>query len=409
MVKRARLDKVCADAVDLARAAAEETGDGVGEYLGAEPEAERVATHRFECTLPGYRGWRWAVVVVRAPRARNVTVSETAFLPGPDALTAPEWVPWAERLRAGDVGVGDLLPTEDADERLMPAYAYSDDDGVEDVAYELGVGRARVMSREGRIECAERWYEGDSGPDSEIATAAPRQARCGTCGFYLQLAGSLRQAFGVCGNLYATDDGRVVSADHGCGAHSEVLSESAEKPVPEVDHLETVYDDNTVEPVDVADSQEPPAAEDSDSSSATDEPDAAEPTAEAVVVVPEAPVASEVDADAPIADDATSQESDEDEAPTTVVELTDGLSELAEENPQAAASEFEAEALTEPTAAPVVETPEAAGETPEAVGETSAAPVEAEVVEPAETGGSTPEAVGETSPEASETDPGSAR
>jgi hypothetical protein len=29
--------------------------------------------------------------------------------------------------------------------------------------------------------------------------------------------------FGVCANLFAPDDGRVVSADHGCGAHSEAL------------------------------------------------------------------------------------------------------------------------------------------------------------------------------------------
>ena len=72
----------------------------------------------------------------------------------------------------------------------------------------------------------------------------PRNARCGTCGFYLPLAGSLRQVFGVCGNLYAPDDGRAVSADHGCGAHSEVLVGAAEPPVEE---LPTVYDDSEVE------------------------------------------------------------------------------------------------------------------------------------------------------------------
>jgi Protein of unknown function (DUF3027) len=27
----------------------------------------------------------------------------------------------------------------------------------------------------------------------------------------------------VCGNAYAPDDGRVVSVDHGCGAHSEAV------------------------------------------------------------------------------------------------------------------------------------------------------------------------------------------
>jgi len=259
IARRPRLDRLCAEAVDVARAAAEEIGEGVGEHLTAEAEADRVATHYFACELPGYRGWRWAVVVARAPRARNVTVSETALLPGGDALTAPVWVPWADRLRAGDVGVGDLLPTDESDERLDPAYQLSDDDAVEDISFELGVGRARVMSREGRIDTAERWYEGDHGPNAEIATSAPEDARCGTCGFYLPLAGSMRQMFGACGNLYASDDGRVVSADHGCGAHSEVLSDvPSEEPV---DHLDTVYDDNLVERVQTSEEPEEPAAE----------------------------------------------------------------------------------------------------------------------------------------------------
>ena len=83
------------------------------------------------------------------------------------------------------------------------------------------------MSREGRAEVAQRWYDGDHGPDAPISVAAPAEARCGMCGFYLPLDGSLRQVFGVCGNLFAPDDGRVVSADHGCGAHSEVLVDSA--------------------------------------------------------------------------------------------------------------------------------------------------------------------------------------
>ena len=52
--------------------------------------------------------------------------------------------------------------------------------------------------------------------------------------------------FGVCGNLYAPDDGKVVSADHGCGAHSEVLVERDE---PAVAQLPTVYDDSEVEPL----------------------------------------------------------------------------------------------------------------------------------------------------------------
>ena len=244
--RAARLDQVCADAIDVARSGL--TGvdpDHVGEHLQVVAEGERVVTHLFESRLPGYRGWRWAVTVARAPRSRHVTVCETTLLPGPDALLAPEWVPWQERLRPGDVGVGDLLPTAPDDERLVPGYVLSDDPAVEETCWELGLGRERVMSREGRADAAQRWYDGERGPGAPISVAAPRTARCGTCGFYLPLAGSLRQAFGVCGNVFALDDAKVVSADHGCGAHSQVLADA----VAAVDELPTVYDDSEVESV----------------------------------------------------------------------------------------------------------------------------------------------------------------
>ncbi len=248
--RAARPDPLCAAAVELARSAITEVEpEYVGEHLEVIPEGERLVTHLFECLLPGYRGWRWAVTVGRAPRARRVTINETVLLPGPDALQAPRWVPWDERLRPGDLGVGDLLPAPPDDERLVPGYLHSDDPAVEEVAWELGLGRARVMSRQGRTDTAKRWYESDRGPKAPISVAAPPEARCGTCGFFLPLAGWLRQMFGVCGNLYAPDDGRVVSVDHGCGAHSEVLVETGSP----VDELPTVYDDGGVDPLDLRD------------------------------------------------------------------------------------------------------------------------------------------------------------
>ena len=239
----AKLDKACAEAVDAARAAIED--DNVGDHLGVMPQGDRLVTHLFDCTLAGYRGWQWAVTVARAPRSKQVTVCETALLPGDEALLAPGWVPWHERLQPGDVGVGDLMPTRADDERLVPGYMLSDDPAVEEVSWELGLGRRRVISREGRAQAAQRWYDGEQGPEAAISAAAPANARCGMCGFYLPLAGSMRQVFGVCGNVFAPDDGRVVSADHGCGAHSEVLVE----PSLPVDELPTVYDDGEVEAV----------------------------------------------------------------------------------------------------------------------------------------------------------------
>nr|WP_296768043.1 DUF3027 domain-containing protein [Rhodococcus sp. (in: high G+C Gram-positive bacteria)] len=210
---------VLAEAEGLARQALSESVDGgVGDYLGVTGEDPSAATHRFEADLPGYRGWQWAVVVAAPDDADTATISEIALLPGLDALVAPSWLPWDERIRPGDLGPGDLLPPRHQDPRLVPGYVATGDPAVDDVALELGLGRKQVTSREGRLDAAERWHDGDFGPDSEMAKAAP--STCGLCGFYLPIAGSLSAAFGVCGNENAAD-GRVVHAEYGCGAHSD--------------------------------------------------------------------------------------------------------------------------------------------------------------------------------------------
>jgi hypothetical protein len=230
--RRAALDATLAAAADLARQAAEKVAapSPVGEHLGAHADGERLVTHDFACLDPAYRGWRWAVTLTRASRSKHATVAEAVLLPGADALLAPAWLPWNERLQPGDLGVGDLLVTEGDDDRLEPGYVAratpdqdlpADLDDVDRVAvWELGLGRVRVLSAIGRDEAADRWYSGDNGPNAPIALAAP--ATCMTCGFFLPLAGSMRLAFGVCANEYSPDDGKVVSGDHGCGAHSEV-------------------------------------------------------------------------------------------------------------------------------------------------------------------------------------------
>lgn len=232
------IDVAAAEAVDLARAAAEETSlpEYVGEHLGLLPEGDRVVTHYFACLDPAYHGWRWAVSVVRASRAKNVTVSESVLLPGDDAMLAPEWVPWSDRLRPGDLGPGDLLPTPPDDPRLAPGFTDTSGEADEELFWELGLGRHRVLSAEGRDQAATRWHTGDAGPATPMARSAP--AQCATCAFYVPLAGAWRQVFGVCANEYAPDDGKVVSLDHGCGAHSEAaVTPSAESAPPIVDEL----------------------------------------------------------------------------------------------------------------------------------------------------------------------------
>lgn len=233
------VDPATAAAVELARAAARAmAGTDVGEHLGVRPEGELAATHAFAAALPGYTGWYWAVTLVRAPDFEP-TVAEVVLLPGENSLLAPEWVPWSQRLQPGDLSPGDLLPTSPDDPRLVPAYLLSDDPQVEEVSFELGLGRVRVMSRLGRLDTAERWYTGNHGPDSAMAKQAP--GNCGTCGFFLPLAGALRAGFGVCGNEIVEADGQVVSVEYGCGAHSEVVLE------PATDESGEIFEDELVD------------------------------------------------------------------------------------------------------------------------------------------------------------------
>jgi hypothetical protein len=251
-------DQACAEAVGLAREAVAEAAGAaaVGDHVGVQAEGERIVTHLFDCADPAYTGWRWAVTVGRAPRAKIVTVSETVLLPGPGALLAPDWVPWHDRLRPGDLGVGDLLPAPPDDERLVPLVRIEGDDAVVDWFTDApdsgpgepgagpaepselpAPGRSRVLSAIGREEAAERWHDGEQGPQTPLAHAAP--AHCVSCGFFVPLSGELGRVFGACANAYAPDDGRVVSADHGCGAHSEAMASAtaARTAVPVVDEF----------------------------------------------------------------------------------------------------------------------------------------------------------------------------
>jgi hypothetical protein len=236
------LDAQLAAASDIARSAiAEVAGSSViGEHLGALAEGTRLVTHYFVCTDPSYRGWRWVAVLARAPRSKKVTVCETALLPGPDALVAPEWVPWDQRLEPGDLTPRDTLPKVDSDPNLQPGYQQTEDnsaDNIDQIAnFEFGIGRERVLSPEGISSAATRWANSDAGAEGEFSTRA--SAHCSTCGYFMPIAGSLREQFGVCANAWSPFDGRVVQLDSGCGAHSET-----DVRRPDTEPAEAVVDD----------------------------------------------------------------------------------------------------------------------------------------------------------------------
>ncbi|MGH3524900.1 MAG: DUF3027 domain-containing protein [Mycobacterium sp.] len=238
---------VLADGVDQARAAVVEFSgaEAVGDYLGVDYEDPIAATHRFLAHLDGYQGWQWAVVVAAYPGADHATISEVVLVPGPTALLAPEWMPWKQRIRPGDLGPGDLLAPSAADARLVPGYTASGDPQVDDAAAEIGLGRRWVMSAQGRSEAAQRWHDGDYGPGSAMARSTKRV--CRDCGFFLPLAGVLGTTFGVCGNEMSAD-GRVVDSEYGCGAHSDTPA-PAGSGSPSYDP----YDDGVLDVLDVSD------------------------------------------------------------------------------------------------------------------------------------------------------------
>lgn len=239
MPPKSAKDAVLERAVDLAREAAVQIAvepSDVGEHLGHVVEDDRLVTHRFACLSRGYHGWEWTVTVARVPRGRVATVCEAVLLPGPEAILAQEWLPWSQRLRPGDIGPGDVLPFRADDPRLEPGWVPTGDDELDGVAIdELALARARVLSPAGRDEAAMRWYRGSHGPTTSGAVASA--ASCQTCGFVIPLAGPLGTLFGVCANEWSPDDGRVVSLDHGCGAHSETDADAPPSDWPAPDPL----------------------------------------------------------------------------------------------------------------------------------------------------------------------------
>ena len=296
---KATKETVLAGAVDVAREALLEItkDEHIGEHAGLVQDDERVLTHAFECLMPGYKGWFWTVTLARAPRSRTVTIDEVSIRPGEEALLAPKWIPWNDRLEPSDIGPSDRVPYKAADPNLqehegvaaespaepesqpeadsevsdaaaapvasenpteMPAPAASDDaesnpdlqGGFEETGvdadaasqWELGLGRVRVLSDEGRAEAFRRWYRADNGPRNQGTRDA--KAPCSTCGYLMRMDGSARQLFGVCANEWSPFDGKVVSLDHGCGAHSET---DVPKASPLWDQTNPVVDESDLE------------------------------------------------------------------------------------------------------------------------------------------------------------------
>ena len=102
----------------------------IGDPADSSVDADGVLTLRFENRMPGYPGWFWTVGIAQVEDAAP-TVLEAELMPGDGALTAPDWLPWAERLAEYHAAQAALaaegLETEDLD------ISDDDDEDLDDV------------------------------------------------------------------------------------------------------------------------------------------------------------------------------------------------------------------------------------------------------------------------------------
>lgn len=228
--------------IDIARKAvldiapAEEIGD-----LLDEKTLEDFKVISFASAHPGYVGWHWSVSLHKT----NHTVNEVWMEPSEASLIAKAWVPWSERIQPGDLSPGDLIATPKDDPRLTPGYASVEEldlaEPLTPSGWSVGLGRERVLSPLGIDDAVDRWREGENGPRAALARYAEHP--CSSCGWLVTIGGSLGQAFGVCANSISPSDGRIVSMDHGCGAHSQTVVEAQSTPLSELVIDELAIDD----------------------------------------------------------------------------------------------------------------------------------------------------------------------
>jgi hypothetical protein len=164
-----------------------------------------------------------------------------------------------------------VLPYVADDERLVPGYTATGDEDMDRMAiFEFGLGRERVLAPEAREAVADRWYRGSHGPSATSAVASAEL--CSTCAFWVPMTGSFRVLFGACTNEWSPSDGRVVSVDHGCGAHSQT---EAERRLSEWPGVEPVVDSGAIDALDLVTESEPELQPEADG--ADQAPDDTEP------------------------------------------------------------------------------------------------------------------------------------
>ena len=118
--------------LEVARAAATQNAGekAVSNFVELIDEGDGAYSFVFEAKLEGYQGWLWSVTLFDSGD-ESPTISEVVLLPGEQALLAPAWVPWSERL-ADWKALQVELEAQAALEALEAGESTEDDDDDED-------------------------------------------------------------------------------------------------------------------------------------------------------------------------------------------------------------------------------------------------------------------------------------
>ena len=92
----------------------------IGDRAGSVDEGDGVVTVYFDVASAGYRGWRWTASIAHV-EGLEPSVLETEMTPGDEAVLAPDWVPWVDRL-------ADYRAAQDADAVASAPDADDDDE-----------------------------------------------------------------------------------------------------------------------------------------------------------------------------------------------------------------------------------------------------------------------------------------
>ena len=83
-------------AIELLKAELPESS--YGEFVSETEPTKGVIELRYLCNMRGYSGWHWLLTLTQIDKRKPATFSELNLVASEDALLAPEWVPWSERL-----------------------------------------------------------------------------------------------------------------------------------------------------------------------------------------------------------------------------------------------------------------------------------------------------------------------